>query len=127
MDKNQSKIKVRNKGWDNLKPAKKGEVRNPNGRPKLGNALSDIMREYLDGTINTDNGEITRKEAFVRAVYARAMKGGDAAQRLIMQHIDGMPVQKIQFEKPEEIFDDLDKLSAEEIKSLHDIDKKLHE
>lgn len=24
-----------NKGWENLKPAKKGECRNPNGRPKL--------------------------------------------------------------------------------------------
>ena len=24
-----------NKGWENLKPAKKGECRNPNGRPKI--------------------------------------------------------------------------------------------
>ena len=26
--------KKRNKGWDNIKPIKKGEVRNPKGRPK---------------------------------------------------------------------------------------------
>lgn len=93
------KNKRRNKGWDNLKPCKPGETHNPNGRPKLGTALTDVMREYLSETITDEHGnpikdKRTRAQAFVRAVYARAMKGGDAAQRLIMNYIDGMPETK---------------------------------
>ena len=73
---------------------KPGQSGNPAGRPKKGTALSDVMRDYLDGKI--EGKDVTRKEAFVKAIFARAMKGGDAAQKLIMSYIDGMPIQKVQ-------------------------------
>jgi hypothetical protein len=75
-----------------------GNCANPNGRPCKGDAVAEIMRAYLDGTIETDNGKITRKEAYVRAMYASAMKGNTAAQRMIWDHIDGMPKQKVETE-----------------------------
>lgn len=73
---------------------KPGESGNPHGRPPKGQALADVMREYLDGEIEGQSG-VKRKEAFVKAVYMRAMKGGDAAMKLIMNYIDGMPKQDI--------------------------------
>ena len=43
-----NKKKGRNKGWDNLIPIKPGEVRNPKGRPKKGDAWADIYNNILD-------------------------------------------------------------------------------
>lgn len=78
-----------------MKPWKPGQSGNPNGRPKKGTAIADCMREYLAGTIDTEGGKITRQQALVKAIFAKAMKGGDAAQRLMLQYIDGMPKQQI--------------------------------
>lgn len=67
---------------------------NRNGRPKKGTAIADCMREYLDGEIDGQDGK-TRKQAFVRAIYAAAMKGNTAAQALIWHTLEGRPDSKI--------------------------------
>lgn len=67
----------------NGKPFPPGNRMSP-GRPVKGTSLSECIREYLDGTIDTENGTITRRQALAKAVYARAMKGGDAAQGKIV-------------------------------------------
>ena len=41
-----------NKGWANLKPAKKGEVRNPNGRPKGVVSIGQYYRNWLEADEN---------------------------------------------------------------------------
>lgn len=77
-------------------PWKKGQSGNPAGRPPKAVCLTDTMRSYLDGTIDTGGGQITRAEALVRAVYGCAMKGDVAAQKLMMNYVDGCPVQKVE-------------------------------
>ena len=104
---------------------KPGQSGNPSGRPKKGTALAEVLREYLNEEVDTPNGKLLRSSAFIRAVYAKAIKGGDAAQRLIMQYIDGMPVQTI---KTQEIKDDdkFDKLTEDQIAKLREIDDALN-
>ena len=102
------------------KPIQPGQVLNPHGRPKKGTALADVMREYLDAELENTPG-LTRKQAFVKAVYARAMKGGDAAQRLIWSHIDGMPLQKIEAKVDGKTKDIFNELPEEEQKLIADI------
>lgn len=43
----------RNKGWNNLRPAKKGEVRNPTGRPKKDKDLAKLAQAHAEQAINT--------------------------------------------------------------------------
>jgi hypothetical protein len=83
--KNSDKIAIRNEKGQLLP----GAILNPHGRPRKGNAITDCMREYLDGIIDVQDGK-TRKQAFVRAVYACAMKGNTSAE--------GKPTQKLELE-----------------------------
>lgn len=61
----------RAKGWANLKPAKKGEIRNPHGKtgPRIKDELKDILKRdkekakkiantIIDGAIQGDNKKI---------------------------------------------------------------------
>ena len=41
---------------ENLKPATKGEVRNPNGRPKGSKNRATVARQYLDLITKQKNG-----------------------------------------------------------------------
>jgi len=66
----------------------KGETRNPKGRPKKGQALSELLAAKLD------------KDAFVDRLIDFAMNASpkDAGPyiKLIIEYIDGKPVQPIQ-------------------------------
>lgn len=68
-------------------PIQKGETRNPKGRPKKGNALTDLLAAKLD------------KAAFVERVIRFAMEENakDAAPyiKLIIEYLDGKPVQPV--------------------------------
>jgi len=68
------------------------------GRPHKGDALTDIMREYLDGCVDSKDGITRRKrgEIFVQSVYASALKGNAACIKLLWEQIDGSATQKIQ-------------------------------
>ena len=44
-----NKTKAVNAGWANLRPAQKGEIRNPNGRPSRPNCVSSLLAELIKG------------------------------------------------------------------------------
>ena len=91
----------KNKGWNNLVPAKKGEVRNPKGRPKKGYAIADILNEIGQEEVTLNGHIVMRRRVILMRVISEAMKGtpwavefwanrteGKAVQRQIVQHID---------------------------------------
>lgn len=49
----QRKERKYNKGWENLRPAKPGEVRNPRGRPKKDLMLADLAQAHAKEAILT--------------------------------------------------------------------------
>lgn len=65
----------------NLKPAKKGEVRNPNGRPKGARNFKTILTEYLDAVTKSQNPisgaieEIPIRDQIVLQLIAKAQSG----------------------------------------------------
>ena len=58
---------------ENIIPPKKGEVRNPKGKPKGTKNKSTIFKEMLASKIN---GDLTVQEELVTKLY-EAMKDGD--------------------------------------------------
>ena len=80
----------------------KGESGNPKGRPKLGEAITDLFREYLEG--RDDDNPLTRKRLLVEELYSRAMgkqgtdkegkpinlTGSDELLKYIVNRLDGM-------------------------------------
>ena len=70
-------IKTGSRDW------KSGENGNPKGRPKGEKAMTDLAREYLNGSQEIVVGKgkqkhtvlLKRKEMFVRAVFQAAIKG----------------------------------------------------
>lgn len=103
-----NKNKGGNKGHDNLIPAKKGEVRNPNGRPKKSETYSDTLRELLQGqdievtwTVNGKKKNLTvtsDKNLYYGVASAQimsALKGDTKAAKEIIDRIQGKPPQGI--------------------------------
>jgi len=88
----------------------KGEAGNPKGRPKLGEAITDLFREYLEG--KDDDTALTRKRLLVEELYSRAMgkmgtdkegnsvhlPGSDELLKYIVNRLDGMPRQALDLE-----------------------------
>jgi len=70
-------------GNPNWKPGVSG---NPNGRPKKGETLTDLLGEKLD------------KDKFVRRLISLAWKGDMTAIKYIYDRIDGAIPQKSQIE-----------------------------
>jgi len=64
---------------------------NRNGRPKTGQALTDIMREVLEEDLPSGK---KRKEALVRRVLELAYEGNEAMIRMAWSYLEGMPVQR---------------------------------
>jgi hypothetical protein len=76
-----------------VKKFKKGEVANPKGRPKKGESLTELMRDFLEQS--PEGQKVTYKELFIKKVYAKAMtENNDAAMKLIWNYLEGMPLQK---------------------------------
>lgn len=69
MEKTERK-KGKNKGWENLKPAKKGEVRNPSGRPKIDPDAKAMLKAATPAAVkllvDTLNDEAEKTETRVR-------------------------------------------------------------
>ena len=82
---------------DNLKPFKKGQSGNPNGRPKKEYCLTDILKEQGETEdVQTSNGQkISRKNALGQKLWAMAMGGDITAMRYVYDRIDGKPNQTI--------------------------------
>jgi hypothetical protein len=84
---------------ENLKPATKGEVRNPNGRPKGSRNRSTIVKELLELATSQKNpvtGEqetLTQEEAITLAMLTKASKGDVNAYKALMDSCYGAPKQ----------------------------------
>jgi hypothetical protein len=73
---------------------KPGETRNPNGRPKKGESITEIAKKFLEDIPEGQNK--TYKQLFFEKVYKKAVVEGDiAALKLVWNYVDGMPEQPI--------------------------------
>jgi hypothetical protein len=87
---------------ENLIPAQKGEVRNPNGRPKGSKNRSTIARQWLEVNQNLKNpltGEtetMSQEDLMTLALIKKAREGDVAAYKALMDSGYGAPVQQIE-------------------------------
>jgi len=81
-----------NKGWANLKPCKKGEVRNPNGRPKKTDCLIDCIKSELRS--KSLNG-LTKDQMIATILVAMAARGNLKAIELLMSYTTPKPTQAL--------------------------------
>lgn len=65
---------------------KPGQSGNPNGRPKKGYSITEWFREML-----ASKPEV--KDAIGKSIMKKALEGDSAAQRLVWNYMDGMPLQ----------------------------------
>ena len=75
---------------DNLKPFKKGQSGNPNGRPKKEHCIADLLK--VSGTDVLEDGR-TKLQAIVDELYKKAQGGDLKAMEMIFDRIDGKPMQ----------------------------------
>jgi len=84
---------------ENLKPFKKGEVANPNGRPKGSRNRATIVRQYLDLITKQKNiltgevEELSQEEMITLAMLTKASKGDVNAYKALMDSGYGAPKQ----------------------------------
>ena len=87
---------------DNLIPAKKGEVRNPNGRPKGAKNRSTIARQWLEVNQSLKNpltGEqetMSQEDLMTLALIKKAREGDVNAYKALMDSGYGSPLQQIE-------------------------------
>lgn len=90
------KNKGKNKGHDNLIPCKKGEVRNPNGRPKGSRDFKTIYREALIKLAQTEKLDPDSLEVDIVKNALNKAKGGDIRfYQDTMDRIHGKAVQPV--------------------------------
>jgi hypothetical protein len=83
------------KGQENLIPAKKGEIRNPKGKPKGTKNLKTLIREVLDATDVQINGKKVKADyAIVAKLVQTALQGNLKAVEMIHDRMEGKPTQK---------------------------------
>ena len=89
----------------NLKPWKPGESGNPAGRPPKGYSITEMMKDLLSKKIRGKaGGMVDPREAIAISIIDKALRGDTAAQKLIWQYMDGMPVQP-NVELPPDVID----------------------
>ena len=89
---------------ENLRPAKKGEVRNPKGKPKGTRNRSTIAREWLEVTqyitnpITGEKEKLEQQDIMTLAIIKKARAGDVAAYKALLDSAYGQPLQQIQQE-----------------------------
>ena len=68
-----------------------GQSGNPNGRPKKGETLTDILKARLP------------KEEFIEREIALAMEGDPAARKQIWERLDGKVKEQVEIDKKREL------------------------
>ena len=72
---------------------KKGQTGNPNGRPKKGFAITEWIRKEL--AKKDPDKKLSYLELFAMNLVRSAINGDPTARKIVMQYVDGMPVQKV--------------------------------
>lgn len=104
---------------ENLKPAKKGEVRNPNGRPKGSKNRSTIARQWLEATDKIKNPltgkteTLSQEDIMTLALIRKARRGNVQAYKELMDSAWGKATQNIQQIVQQGVFNGID-LNIEE-------------
>lgn len=99
---------------DYLIPAQKGEVRNPNGKPKGTKNRSTIARKWLETMQNAKNPitgadeHLSQEDLITLAMIHKARKGDVAAYKQLMDSTFGMPTQQIDVQTERPIFNGID-------------------
>ena len=75
----------------NLIPPKKGETRNPNGRPKKGYAIADILNSSLDKKVNGKS----QRHIILEKVIDEAIGGDHWAIQFIADRTEGKALERI--------------------------------
>ena len=87
---------------ENLIPAKKGEVRNPNGRPKGAKNRSTIARQwlevnqYLKNPLTGEQETMSQEDLMTLALIKKAREGDVAAYKALMDSGYGAPLQQVE-------------------------------
>ena len=76
------------------RPIEPGQVLNPNGRPKKGHTITDMLNDYLE-TTKFGESQITGKQVLVQKIFQLAAQGDLAALKYCIDRIDGTPIQAI--------------------------------
>ena len=89
---------------ENLNPIKKGERRNPNGRPKGSKNMTTLLKRALEMKMELaadspmgKKGTVKRsKEMVAASIVNRAIKGDMRAAEMIFDRIDGKVTQPVE-------------------------------
>jgi hypothetical protein len=87
---------------ENLIPAQKGEVRNPNGRPKGAKNRSTIARKWLEvnqslkNPLTGDQETMSQEDLMTLALIKKAREGDVTAYKALMDSGYGAPLQQIE-------------------------------
>lgn len=74
---------------------KKGQSGNPNGRPAKGYSITEMMQKIIATPRKDDKGRLQDvREVLATKILEKALVGDVAAQKMIWQYMDGMPLQK---------------------------------
>lgn len=88
-------MKKKNKGHDNLIPPKKGEIRNPNGRPKGSQNSKTILNKFLESGIVQVNPftkveeNMTVKELLNLVIIKKGLEGDLNSYKEILDRTEG--------------------------------------
>jgi hypothetical protein len=80
--------------YHNWKPGISG---NPNGRPKKGATLTDVLRKEVAKMMETEDGDrVATRQLLARRLLEIALKNGDLyAIKYIYDRLDGKPIETI--------------------------------
>ena len=87
---------------ENLIPAQKGEVRNPNGRPKGAKNRSTIARQWLEvnqalkNPLTGEQETMSQEDLMTLALIKKAREGDVTAYKALMDSGYGAPLQQVE-------------------------------
>ena len=93
-----------------IPPPQKGEVRNPNGRPKGSKNRSTIARKWLEtiqsakNPITGEDEKLSQEDLMTLALLKKARNGDVSAYKQFMDSGYGMPTQQIEHTGEQPIF-----------------------